>query len=252
VEAALTERTKAILPVHLHGRCADVEALRAIAARHGLALIEDAAQAHGAERAGRRTGGGGSTACFSFYPGKNLGACGEGGAVVTDDREVAEKIRLLRDWGQAEKYKHILHGFNFRMDAIQAAILRVKLEHLDAWTEARRSVARLYDGLLRDSGVGVPARLEAERQVYHVYAITHRARDSIRQALTSRGVSTGFHYPIPVHLQPAYAGLGYRLGDFPVAERFASETLSLPIYPELTRDQIEHICAGVREAVEGP
>lgn len=250
IERAITPRTKAIIPVHLHGRLADMEAILRVADRHGIPVIEDAAQAHGAEWEGRRAGTVGAIGCFSFYPGKNLGACGEGGGVVTDDAALAATIRQLRDWGQAGRYNHVRHGFNYRMDGIQGAVLQVKLRHLPAWTDARRRVAHLYDELLAGSGILTPARPEALEHVYHVYAIRSAARDELAQRLADAGVATGMHYPRPVHLQPAYADLGYREGDFPIAERLAREMLSLPIYPELTEAQQRQICDALLQSEE--
>jgi dTDP-4-amino-4,6-dideoxygalactose transaminase len=241
IEAAITTRTKAIIPVHLHGLMADMDPLEKIARDHELVLIEDAAQAHGAEYRGRRSGSIGQLGCFSFYPGKNLGAYGEGGALVTNDPELALKAKALRDWGQSAKHNHVLKGYNYRMEAIQAAILGVKLSYLEAWTEARRSLAARYDLLLSRSGVHTPIRDPAYRHVYHVYAIQLPDRDQARRRLEAAGVACAIHYPVPVHLQPAYQDLGYEIGDFPVAERFAAETLSLPIYPELRIEQVEHV-----------
>lgn len=245
IERAITPRTKAIIPVHLHGRLADMDAIMAIAERHGIPVIEDAAQAHGAEHRGRRAGTFGAIGCFSFYPGKNLGACGEGGGIVTDRADLAATIRQLRDWGQAGRYNHLRHGFNYRMDGIQGAVLEVKLRHLPAWTEARRRVARTYDRLLAGSGIAMPAQPAGQEHVWHVYAIRSPARDRLAEGLAAAGVATGMHYPRPVHLQPAYADLGYREGDFPVAERLAREMLSLPIYPELTETQQQQICGAL-------
>jgi dTDP-4-amino-4,6-dideoxygalactose transaminase len=220
-----------------------MEPLLTLADAHGLAVIEDAAQAHGAEYRGRRAGSIGDAGCFSFYPGKNLGACGEGGAVVTNNVRIAEAVRLLRDWGQAGKYHHVAKGYNFRMEALQGAVLGVKLKHLEAWTEARRSHARRYDALLAETGISTPDRSPDSRHVYHVYAVRVREREAVQRRLAQAGIATGCHYPVPVHLQPAYADLGYRRGDFPVAESFAAETLSLPMYPELTPEQVERVAA---------
>lgn len=243
VEAAITSRTKAILPVHLHGRLADVEALAAIGGRHGLALIEDAAQAHGAESGGIRAGAFGDMGCFSFYPGKNLGACGEAGAVTTDDDALADVMRSLRDWGQRGKYNHVRHGFNYRMEAVQGAVLEVKLKYLNDWTAARRRIAQTYQrGLAGD--LVRPARIDDDHAC-HVYAIRVEERDRVRSDLQQAGVATNIHYPKPVHLQPAYAHLGYRKGQFPISEAFANETLSLPLFPELQPAQV----AAVIEAV---
>ncbi len=248
IEVAVTPRTKAILPVHLHGLMADMDPIIEIARRHGLIVIEDAAQAHGAEYRGQRAGSIGQAGCFSFYPGKNLGACGEGGAVVTNDAELAHYARMLRDWGQASKYHHVIRGYNYRMDAIQAAVLRVKLAHLEAWTGLRQAHAIQYDSLLRRAGgVQGPVRNDGYRHVYHVYAVALARRDAIRRRFESAGIACGMHYPVPVHLQPAYRNLGCGAGAFPVAERFANETLSLPMYPELTTEQIVKVASVVHD-----
>jgi dTDP-4-amino-4,6-dideoxygalactose transaminase/acetyltransferase-like isoleucine patch superfamily enzyme len=249
VEAAVTPRTRAILPVHLHGQPADMHALGAIARRHRLALIEDAAQAHGAEYEGRRAGSLGDLGCFSFYPGKNLGAYGEGGIVVTRDPAHARTLGMLRDWGQEQKYVHRLRGFNYRMETLQGAVLRVKLRHLPAWTAARRARAARYDRLLAGLPLEPPATLPGRRHVYHVYAIRVRNRDAVGETLARHSVHIGIHYPRPVHLQPAYADLGYGAGDFPHSEAAAGEVLSLPLYPELTDELQDRVVAAVREAV---
>jgi dTDP-4-amino-4,6-dideoxygalactose transaminase len=246
IEAAITPHTKAILPVHLHGRLADMTAIQAVARRHGIAVIEDCAQAHGAEQAGKCAGTFGVIGCFSFYPGKNLGACGEGGALVTDRDDYAAAARQLRDWGQTSKYHHERHGFNYRMDGIQGAVLEAKLRYLPAWTRSRQAAAALYDDLLADVAVGtpkVPAHLE---HVYHVYAIRTPGRDQVQAALKNAGVATNVHYPRPVHLQRAYADLGHKAGDFPVSEAVAADTLSLPMFAELTRDQIATVSGSVQ------
>jgi dTDP-4-amino-4,6-dideoxygalactose transaminase len=243
IERAITPRTKALLPVHLHGLMADMDPIIDIARRHGLVVIEDAAQAHGAEYKGRRAGSLGDLGCFSFYPGKNLGAFGEGGAVVTDRSDWAGKIALLRDWGQQGKYQHVLPGYNYRMDTIQAAVLKAKMDYIEAWTEARRAVAARYDLLLADGGFRRPAPPSDCRHVYHVYAIHVPHRGGVQQALAAAGIGTGIHYPVPVHLQTAYGDLGYRSGDFPVTEAVADRFLSLPIYAELRPSQMEEIVA---------
>jgi dTDP-4-amino-4,6-dideoxygalactose transaminase len=243
IERAITPRTKALLPVHLHGLMADMDPIIDIARRHGLVVIEDAAQAHGAEYKGRRAGSLGDLGCFSFYPGKNLGAFGEGGAVVTDRSDWAGKIALLRDWGQQGKYQHVLPGYNYRMDTIQAAVLKAKMDYIEAWTEARRAVAARYDLLLADGGFRRPAPPSDCRHVYHVYAIHVPHRGGVQQALAAAGIGTGIHYPVPVHLQTAYGDLGYRSGDFPVTEAAADRFLSLPIYAELRPSQMEEIVA---------
>ena len=245
IEAAITSRTKAIIPVHLYGQMADMDPIVRIARAHGLTLIEDACQAHGAEYKGRRAGSIGDFGCFSFYPGKNLGACGEGGLVTTSNPDAAERLRVLRDWGQTRKYHHVVRGFNYRMDGLQGAILRVKLRHLEAWTEARRTRAAMYDDLLANSLVRTPEAAADTRHVYHVYAVRCANRDDLQVSLRANGVQTGIHYPIPVHLQEAYRDLGYRAGEFPNSERAAREVLSLPLYPEMTNVQVEMVAATI-------
>lgn len=241
IEKTITKRTKAILPVHLYGQPANMEPILEIANRYGLIVIEDAAQAHGARYKGRNVGSMGDMGCFSFYPGKNLGAYGEGGIVVTNNSEYARTIRILRDWGQEQKYHHVLKGYNYRMDGIQGAILRVKLGYLEKWTEARRSHAASYHKLLRESTVKTPVEVSYSRHVYHIYAVSVAERESLQKSLQEAGIQTGIHYPIPVHLQPAYANLGYRKGEFPRSEEVAQEVLSLPMYPELAEAQIKII-----------
>lgn len=248
LEAAITSRTKAIIPVHLYGQCADMDPILAIAKKHGLVVIEDACQAHGAEYKGRRAGSMGDMGCFSFYPGKNLGAAGEGGMVVTANAEFAKTVRMLRDWGAEKKYHHVLKGYNFRMEGIQGAVLRVKLRHLEKWTEARRAAARRYDQLLPGAGVGLPRQMDYSRHVYHIYAVRTAERAALQEALTARGVQTGIHYPFPVHLLPAFADLGHKAGDFPHSERAANEVLSLPMFPELTAEQSVIVADAVHES----
>jgi dTDP-4-amino-4,6-dideoxygalactose transaminase len=248
IEAAITPRTKAILVVHLYGQPADMDPIMDIARRHGLVVIEDAAQAHGAKYKGRLVGSIGDMACFSFYPGKNLGAYGEGGAVTTGNPEYARSIRMLRDWGQDAKYHHVLRGFNYRMEAFQGAILRVKLRHLERWTEARRALAGKYNELLGDSGVERPKEMSWARHVYHVYTLRSQDRDSLCAALQEDGIQTGVHYPVPVHLQPAYADLGYGRGAFPQAEAAANQVLSIPLYPELSPRAVAEVAAAVNKA----
>lgn len=252
LEAAVTERTKAILPVHLYGQPADMDPILAVARRHGLVVIEDAAQAHGAEHKGRRVGGLGDLGCFSFYPGKNLGAYGEGGMVVTSSPAYARTIRMLRDWGAEKKYEHVLKGYNYRLEAIQGAVLRVKLRHLEAWTEARRSVAARYEEALKGSPIGLPWARPDVRHVYHLYAIRTPERARLQEQLLARGIQTGIHYPTPVHLLPAFADLGYRSGEFPQAERAAASVLSLPMYPELSASQVETVTRAVLDVAGGP
>ncbi|MFQ6777524.1 DegT/DnrJ/EryC1/StrS family aminotransferase [Cereibacter sphaeroides] len=248
IEAAITPRTRAIMPVHFHGRLADMEGILAVARAHGLRVVEDAAQAHGAERGGLRAGAFGDIGCFSFYPGKNLGAAGEGGAVATNDPELAARVRQLRDWGQSERYVHTMKGFNFRMDAIQGAVLGVKLPHLDGWNAARRRVANAYEAGLAAGLVRAAGPFGADH-VCHVYALETEDRPGLMAALAAAGVGCGIHYPVPVHLQPAYADLGYGAGSFPIAERYATRTLSLPIFPEMTDEEIGRVIAAVNDHV---
>jgi dTDP-4-amino-4,6-dideoxygalactose transaminase len=238
IAALITPRTKAILPVHLYGHPADMDPIMEVARRHRLVVIEDAAQAHGAKYKGRSVGSIGHLACFSFYPGKNLGAYGEGGAVTTSNPEYAQTIRMLRDWGQDRKYHHVLRGFNYRMEAFQGAILRVKLRHLERWTEVRRLIASKYHQFLEDSGLERPTEMPWARHVYHVYTLRTGNRDALQAALQKEGIEASIHYPLPVHLQPAYADLGYLRLAFPQSEKAADEVLSLPLYPEMTDDQI--------------
>ncbi len=241
IEAAITPRTKAILPVHLHGLMADMDPIMEVARRHGLVVIEDAAQAHGAEYKGRRAGSIGDLGCFSFYPGKNLGAYGEGGAVVTSQPEFARRISLLRDWGQESKYNHVMRGYNYRMDGIQGAVLNVKMNYIEAWTEARRSVASHYDRLMKNYPFRRPTPPSYSRHVYHVYAIGIDGRDDVLKSMQAAGVGVGIHYPVPVHLQKAYADLGYGVGNFPITETLANQFLSLPIYAELQPEQVSRV-----------
>lgn len=241
IEAAVTPATRAILPVHLYGQPADMTPILEIASNRGLRVIEDAAQAHGARYQGRRVGAIGDIGVFSFYPGKNLGAYGDGGAVVTNDESLAARVRLLRNHGRTTKYEHIELGFGYRLDALQAAILAVKLNHIDEWNEARRSNAARYDQLLRAAGLEHPCTQPDREHVYHLYVIRVDNRDAVWQRLNANGVGAGIHYPIPLHLQPAYSGLGCRRGDLPVTELAAESVLSLPIFPELLPDQIETI-----------
>ena len=251
IEAAITSKTKAILPVHLHGQPADMDAIMEIGKRHGLRVIEDAAQAHGAEYKGRRVGSIGDLGCFSFYPGKNLGAYGEGGMVVTNNEDFADRVRVLRDWGQEEKYHHVHKGFNYRMEGVQGAILRVKLRHLDAWTASRRQNAKLYSNLLAESGVEIPVEMDYAKHVYHVYAVRSSERDSLQKSLQAREIQTGIHYPIPVHLQKAYAEFRDNQADLPVTERVVTELLSIPMYPELQEAQVRLVCEAIQETNQG-
>ena len=250
LEEAISPRTKAIIPVHLFGQPADMDPILEIARSHGLVVIEDAAQAHGAEYNGRRAGSLGDAGCFSFYPGKNLGAFGEAGAVVTNDHVLQEKIRILRDHGQAQKYHHTMVGWNARMDGIQAAVLRVKLRHLERGNELRRAHASQYDRALKGiEQLVTPFEAAYARHVYHIYAIRIRERDEVIKFLVEMGIACGIHYPIPVHLQEAYQSLGYQAGAFPIAERAAREFISLPMFPELTSAQVEMVTEAINEAV---
>jgi dTDP-4-amino-4,6-dideoxygalactose transaminase len=248
IEERITERTKAIVAVHLYGQPADMEPLARIADKRGIHLLEDCAQSHLAEYKGRPVGGFGIASSFSFYPGKNLGAYGEGGAVATNDPALARTFSMIRDHGSEEKYKHEILGHNYRMEAIQGAVLNVKLKYLRHWTEARRSHARLYRELL--SGLpefALPEEISGVKHVYHLFVVRTPYRQRLQEHLRKKGISTGLHYPIPLHLQKAFSGLGYRRGDFPAAELAADQVLSLPMYPELTRHQIEYVAESIRE-----
>lgn len=248
IEGKITPRTKAIMPVHLYGQAADMDSIMEIGQRHGLFVIEDAAQAHLARYKERPVGGIGQIGCFSFYPGKNLGAYGEGGLATTNDPELASKMRLLRDWGQARKYHHEFLAYNYRMDAIQGAILAVKLQYLEEWTEKRRQHAGQYQALLGRLGLRHATELPDRRHVYHIFGIFHLERDRLAGSLREAGVQTGIHYPIPVHLQKAYERLGYAVGDFPVTEKVASEQLSLPMFAELTAGEVDRVVEEVAKA----
>jgi dTDP-4-amino-4,6-dideoxygalactose transaminase len=244
----ITPRTKAIIPVHLFGQTADMDPIMAIAKKHGLVVIEDACQAHGALYRGRPAGSIGDAGCFSFYPGKNLGAFGEAGAVVTSNDDAAAKMRMFRDHGQSKKYYHDMIGWNARMDGIQGAVLNVKLKYLPAWTEARRKHAKQYNQLLEGMpGIMLPHESGYAQHVYHIYAIRTERRDELITALGDKGIATGIHYPVPLHLTGAYRHLGCKEGSFPVSERIARELVSLPMFPELNQAQIEYVVAGVKE-----
>ena len=244
IEAAITSRTKAVLPVHIYGQPADMDPIMSISRKHGLNVIEDAAQAHGAEYKGRKVG------CCSFYPGKNLGAYGEGGAVTTNNPLWAETIRMLRDWGSKKKYHHELSGYNYRLEGIQGAILRVKLRHLEKWTETRRDYARRYNEKFEKMGIPLQKNLSQTRHVYHVYCVCTDARDRLIGDLSTKGINTNIHYPFPIHLHKAYEGLGYKAGDFPVSESLCQRVLSLPLFAELSLPQVEEVaevvCEGFR------
>jgi len=246
IEGAITPRTRAIIPVHLYGQPAALDPIFEIARGRNLRVIEDAAQAHGAEYEGKRVGALGDIGCFSFYPGKNLGAYGEGGAVVTNDEQLAKRVRLLRDHGSEKKYRHEIVGYNFRLEGIQAAVLHVKLKHLDRWNELRRAHAARYSDLLNESELVLPAEMTYARHVYHVYVVQSEARDALKKSLSDAGIQTGIHYPIPIHLQPAYASMGHQRGDFPEAERQSDRVLSLPMFAELSEEQIERVTAALR------
>jgi dTDP-4-amino-4,6-dideoxygalactose transaminase len=249
IERALTRRTKAIIPVHLYGHPADMDPILDLARRQKLRVIEDACQAHGARYRGRRVGSFGDAAAFSFYPGKNLGAYGDGGIVVTNNRRTADAIGLLRNYGQRQKYHHVVQGFNRRLDSIQAAVLRVKLRHLDHWNAARRERAQAYQRLLADTGVRIPIPGRGVEPVWHLFVIRTTRRDDLRDYLSGLGIVAGIHYPIPIHLQPAYQHLGYSRGSFPVTERAAEQILSLPMYPELMISSVEYVAETLRAFV---
>lgn len=250
LEAAVTARTKAILPVHLYGRPADLDPILEIAGKYHLPLIEDCCQAHGARHGSRRVGGFGRAGAFSFYPGKNLGAYGEGGALVTNDHEIAEFARAMRDHGQQQRYFHNYVGYNYRMDGFQGAVLRIKLRHLDYWTQKRRQLARIYRTMLAGTCLEMPVDNEGVETVYHVFAVYVDDRDRVRVQLEAKGIQTGIHYPQPIHLQNAYTSLGYPRGSFPNAERACERVLSLPLFPEMTAAQAEYVATALAEIVE--
>ena len=247
VEAAITSRTRAILPVHLYGQCVDMDPLLAIAREHGLPVIEDCAQAHGAVYRGRKAGTMGLMGAFSFYPSKNLGCYGDGGAVVTSDVALAEKLRMLRNYGQKQRYHHEIKGINSRLDELQAAILTVKLRYLDPWNIRRRQIASRYTAGLQGLPLQPPIEMSHGQHVYHLYAIQTSPREALRLYLSNHGVQALIHYPVPVHLQPAYTDLGYMPGDLPVTEHVAASVLSLPIYPQLCSTEVESIITSIRK-----
>jgi dTDP-4-amino-4,6-dideoxygalactose transaminase len=248
IEEKISKNTKAIIPVHLYGQPADMDQVLKIAQENGIGVIEDACQAHGANYKNKTAGSMGAVGCFSFYPGKNLGAFGEGGAIVTQDDAIAQKIRMIRDHGQRKKYFHDLEGYNGRLDAIQAGVLRIKLKRLNEWNKLRRQNAAYYTELLSEvPSVTLPVEAEFARSVYHLYVILVDDRDGLQNHLNSKGVASGLHYPLPLHLQKAYDHLGYKKGDFPVAENIADRLLSLPMFPELTREQIEYVVESIKE-----
>ncbi len=242
VEAKITPKTKAILPVHLYGQPADMTPLLDLARRHNLKLVEDASQAHGAEYGGQRVGSMGDVAAFSFYPGKNLGAFGDGGAATTNNPEIADKLRMLRNYGQSKKYHHDFLAFNSRLDTLQAAVLRVKLQYLEFWTAQRRRAAETYSQMLTERGIPTPEVLPNCRHVYHLYVVRTKRRDEVVKRLNEAGIGAGVHYPVAIPNQKAYAGLGYGFGEFPKSEAACREVFSLPIYPEITAAQIETVC----------
>jgi len=247
VERAITPRTKAVIPVHLYGHPADMDPIRQLANKHGLVIIEDACQAHGTRYKGKRSGSLGNAAAFSFYPGKNLGAYGDGGMVVTNDLGVARRLEMLRNYGQKEKYQHLFRGYNRRLDTLQAAVLRVKLKYLEEWNVARRRNAALYRKFLDGCNVLLPSEVGGAESVWHLYVIRTLQRDALKEHLISRGINASIHYPIPIHLQAAYRDLGHKRGDFQVTESCAQQVLSLPMYAEITQDQIEFVAKTIRD-----
>ncbi len=252
------ERVKAVIPVHLYGQMCDMDSIMALAEEYGLIVFEDACQAHGSRYFSTRqnrwqtAGSIGKAAAFSFYPGKNLGACGEAGAVTTNDEALAARVRMIRDHGQNKKYHHMVEGYNGRLDAMQAAILRVKLPHLSSWNASRREAAEIYNGLLAGSDLKTPYEPTWTKGNYHLYVVTcGQERDEIQAHLTSKNIGTGLHYPVPVHMQKAYAHIGYREGDFPVSERLSNEILSLPMYPQLGRSQQQQVAEALMNFYQG-
>lgn len=248
IQPAITARTKAIVPVHLYGQPADLDPILEIARKHNLIVVEDACQAHGARYKQKRVGAIGDAGCFSFYPGKNLGAYGDAGMVVTNDKELADRLKLLRNYGQPQKYRHVMMGYNRRLDSLQAAVLRVKLPYLDQWNESRRRAAGRYNKLLEGAvGLRTPYNAEESSHSYHLYVVQHPERDRLMSYLQDHGVASGLHYPIPVHLQPCYDGLGLGSGSLPVTEAVSSSVISLPMFAEITEEQIAYVCDQVRE-----
>ncbi len=245
--AAVTPSTRAVIPVHLYGSPAELELILAVAQQHNLRVVEDCAQAHGAMYRGKKVGAWGHVSAFSFYPTKNLGAYGDGGAMVTDDPELAERVRLLRQYGWKDRQVSTVKGLNSRLDELQAAILRVKLIHLDEWNAKRRQLALRYQDLLRDTGLTLPFAPSDSEPVHHLFVVRSPERDSLRAFLSDKGIQTLIHYPLPVHLQPAYSDLGYRPGNLPYSEAAAREVLSLPLYPEMSEDMVEEVCRGIRD-----
>ncbi len=250
ISERITPKTRGIVPVHLYGQTADMDAIGAIAEKHGVWVVEDACQAHGACFGNKKAGSIGSAAAFSFYPGKNMGACGEAGAVTTNNEDLAQKIKMLRDHGQQKKYHHAMEGYNGRCDAIQAAALRVKLRHIETWNALRlRNAQRYRDRLKGLSQVVLPFAAQENRHVFHLFVVLVKNRDAVAEMLRQKGVATGLHYPVPLHLQTTYVHLGLKRGSFPVSEYSAQHGLSLPMYPELTFEQIDYVCDCLEEAV---
>ncbi|MCE1165536.1 MAG: DegT/DnrJ/EryC1/StrS family aminotransferase [Bacteroidetes bacterium] len=251
VESAITPKTKAIVAVHLYGQPADMDRLREIAGRHKIYLVEDCAQAHISEYKGKKVGGLAAASSFSFYPGKNLGAYGEAGAVCTNDDELAARFKMMRDHGSHEKYKHMIFGHNYRMESIQGAVLGIKLKYIQKWTEQRRNAARLYNEYLGGlESVVLPKEMEYAKHVYHLFILrlrSNEARNKLQAYLTEKGIGTGLHYPIPLHVQPCFEGLGYRKGGMPVTEELAECGISLPMFPNITEEQIAYVCESIKE-----
>ena len=247
LEKAITQKTKAIIPVHLYGQPVNMDKVKEIADRHNLFIIEDACQAHGAEYNNKKAGSFGLASAFSFYPGKNLGAYGDGGMVTTNDKDVEEKVRMLRNHGQKQKYSHELKGFTSRLDTIQAGILRIKLKYLDDWNKSRNLLAKMYDELLKGTSLKTPEVGPLTSHVFHLYVVRSKKRDELLNFLKEKEIYAGIHYPVPIHLLPAFKDLGYKEGDFPVAEQAAKEILSLPIYPELTERSVSFVVDAIKE-----
>lgn len=250
IEGKISKKTKAIMPVHLYGRSAEMDQILEIAKKYNLIVIEDACQAHGASFKNNRVGSFGAIAAFSFYPGKNLGAYGDGGVITTSDRKTALKLKQMRNYGQTQKYHHDYLAWNSRLDAIQAAVLAIKLKYIHKWNKARRKNALIYNRLLQNLSIITPEIPTDSYHVFHLYVIRYKKRDNLAKYLNSKGISTGFHYPIPIHLQKAYSQLGYKKGDFPISEKLASEILSLPMYPELKESEIEYVVKEIKNFVE--
>jgi dTDP-4-amino-4,6-dideoxygalactose transaminase len=251
IEAAITPRTRAIMPVHLYGQPADMGPIMELARQYGLAVLEDACQAHGAYYKDRSVGSIGDAAAFSFYPAKNLGCYGDGGIVVTNSKHIAESVRMFRNYGQREKYVHLLKGYNHRLDTLQAAVLRVKLPYLDEWNDARRNHAQQYEHLLAGNGLVLPVEAEYAKHVYHLYVVRTTRRGELLAYLMDQGISTGIHYPVPIHLQAACKDLGYKAGDLPVSEECAAQVLSLPMYAELAPEQISEVAECIMDFAAG-